>query len=34
MQRGNRLTTAELGELVGLSATACQRRLTARCWCD
>src|SRR6516225_7566815 len=27
VQRDNRLTTAELGERVGLSATACQRRL-------
>ncbi|AYG64110.1 Lrp/AsnC family transcriptional regulator [Rhizobium jaguaris] len=27
VQRNNRLTTEELGELVGLSATACQRRL-------
>ncbi|WEJ13887.1 Lrp/AsnC family transcriptional regulator [Sinorhizobium prairiense] len=27
MQRNNRLTTEELGELAGLSATACQRRL-------
>ncbi|TJW74645.1 MAG: AsnC family transcriptional regulator, partial [Mesorhizobium sp.] len=27
VQRDNRLTTAELGELAGLSATACQRRL-------
>ncbi|ASY61107.1 Lrp/AsnC family transcriptional regulator [Sinorhizobium sp. CCBAU 05631] len=27
VQRNNRLTTEELGELAGLSATACQRRL-------
>ncbi|MER8467622.1 Lrp/AsnC family transcriptional regulator [Mesorhizobium sp. M1396] len=27
VQRNNRLTTDELGELAGLSATACQRRL-------
>ncbi|MER9586700.1 Lrp/AsnC family transcriptional regulator [Mesorhizobium sp. M0276] len=27
VQRNNRHTTEELGELVGLSATACQRRL-------
>ncbi|MER9481966.1 MULTISPECIES: Lrp/AsnC family transcriptional regulator [unclassified Mesorhizobium] len=27
IQRNNRLTTEELGELAGLSATACQRRL-------
>lgn len=27
VQQNNRLTTAELGERVGLSATACQRRL-------
>lgn len=27
VQRDNRLTTGELGELAGLSATACQRRL-------
>lgn len=27
VQRNNRLTTEELGDLAGLSATACQRRL-------
>ncbi|MGX8009753.1 Lrp/AsnC family transcriptional regulator [Mesorhizobium sp. ORM8.1] len=27
VQRNNRLTTEELGEIAGLSATACQRRL-------
>lgn len=27
VQRNNRLTTDEIGELVGLSSTACQRRL-------